>query len=74
MVRLLGQHLDDVHDGEEPGFGLLVIDAADLVAFKNCEVFVHWQESLEPDEKDGMSIDVHGNAIKFPFMVNRKVR
>ena len=28
-IRLLGEHLHDVHHGEPPGFGLLVVDAAD---------------------------------------------
>ena len=41
IIRLLGKHLDDVHDGKEPHLGLLVVDAANFVSFKNGEVFFH---------------------------------
>jgi len=40
-IRLLGEHLNDVHNGEKPRLGLLVVDAADFVPFKNGEVFFH---------------------------------
>jgi len=50
----------DVHDGKPPGFGFLVIDAADFVAFENGEVFVHGSGRLETD---GTLESVHENAI-----------
>ena len=31
----MGENLDDVHDGKEPGFRLLIVEAADFVIFKN---------------------------------------
>ena len=40
-IRLRREDLDDVHDGEEPSLGLLVVGAADFVSFKNGEVFFH---------------------------------
>ena len=35
VIRLLGQNLNDIHDGEKPGFGLLVVETADFAIFKN---------------------------------------
>jgi hypothetical protein len=32
---MLGENLNDVHDGKEPGFGFIVVNAADFVFFKN---------------------------------------
>jgi hypothetical protein len=34
-IRLLGENLDDVHDGEKPGFGLLVVEAADFALLED---------------------------------------
>jgi len=41
VIRLLRQHPDDVHNGEKPRLGLLVVDAADFVPLKNGEVLFH---------------------------------
>ena len=40
-IRLLREHLNDVHDRKPPGFGFCVIDATDFVAFEDGEVFIH---------------------------------
>ena len=40
-VGLLGEHLDNVHDGEPPGVGGLIIDAAYGLNFKECGVGGH---------------------------------
>ena len=40
-VRLLGEDLDDIDDGEEPCVGLFVVDAADGVAFERGGDDVH---------------------------------
>ena len=52
-AELLGEDLNDVYDGEPPGFGFLVIDAADFVAFEDGEVFVHGEGRLEARAKLG---------------------
>ena len=41
VIRLLRQHLNDVHDGKPPSLRRFVVMAADLMTFKNGEVFVH---------------------------------
>ena len=41
VIGLLGEYLDDVHDGEEPSLGLFVVEAADSVSLKNGQVFFH---------------------------------
>lgn len=81
VVRLLGEDLDDVHDGEPPGFGFLVIDAANFVAFENGEVLVHVEGRLgwinlagkEAETKCEVPESVHENAKKFSVGVNREV-
>lgn len=40
-IRLLGKDFHDVHDGEEPRLGFLIVNAADFVSLKNGEVFFH---------------------------------
>ena len=47
IIRLLGEHADDVHDGKPPRLGSVVVVAANLVPFKNGEVTIHG---------DGMSV------------------
>jgi hypothetical protein len=34
-IGLLGENLDDVHDREKPGFGLLVVEAADFALLED---------------------------------------
>jgi CheY-like chemotaxis protein len=34
-IGLLGENLDDVHDGEEPGFGRLIVEAADFTPLED---------------------------------------
>jgi hypothetical protein len=34
-IRLLREDLDDVHDGEKPGFRLLIVEPADFTIFEN---------------------------------------
>jgi hypothetical protein len=35
VIGLLGENLDDVHDREKPGFGLLVVEAADFALLED---------------------------------------
>jgi hypothetical protein len=41
VIRLLGEDLDDVHDGEKQCLGLFVIVAANFTPLKNGQVFFH---------------------------------
>jgi hypothetical protein len=34
-IRLLGENLDDVHDREKPGFGFLIVEAADFTLLED---------------------------------------
>ena len=50
VIRLLRQHLDDVHNGEEPCLGLFIVDAADFAFLEDGwndfhRACVVWQET-----------------------------
>jgi len=42
-IGLLSQHLNDVHDGKEPGFGLLIVDAANCRVVQTRRAEVSWK-------------------------------
>jgi hypothetical protein len=41
VIRLIREHLNDVHNRGEPHFGLLIVDTADFVSLKNGQFFFH---------------------------------